>query len=298
MTIEEYHKDPAISSSHFKYMKVMAKYKAWLDGRYQDNIETKSMLLGSMYHTYVLERESFDDRYVVVPDLTKGILDSKGNPYKEPTRTNEYKRRLDEFKVQNDGRVLVDDPGMITTIKYMAESTFRHPVARELLRDFEAEKSFFWFEPLDYDTDVSRCDFCGRKNFSSGAIDCDCGNTYLTTAIRCKARPDALSSYVIDIKTTDDADPVRFTEDKVYGGFRYIIQAALQVSGVESAGYTVDKYYYLVIERTPPYLVSVIDIPLKKISEWREVYKSYLLQIRQCRDTDIWPGYDEIYVGD
>jgi len=297
LSIEDYHKDPAVSSSHFKYMTTMAKYKAWLDGRFQDNFESKSMFLGSMFHHYVLEPDTFKDRYVLVPDLTTGIVDAKGNEYKEPTRTKEYKERLAGFKEENDGKLLIEDEGTLRTVEYMAESVFNHPQAKDLLQGFEPEISLFWFEPLDYDTEVSRCDFCGKKNFSSGGIDCACGNTYLTSAIRCKTRPDATTpNYVLDIKTTDSADPYEFAKEKIFNGFRYYIQAALQVSGLQSEGYTVDKYYYLVIERNPPYLVSVIDLPMKKIEEGKEVYRSYLHEIRQCRDTAIWPGYEGIYV--
>jgi len=123
----EYHAHPAISKSGLdRINQSPAHYRSWLT---EPRKETPALALGSAAHAYILERDSFFDRYAVSPD---GI----------DRRTKDGKAAWAEFETQSAGKTVIkiEDLQQITA---MAGRVWWHQSARELLSEGRAEVSVF-----------------------------------------------------------------------------------------------------------------------------------------------------------
>ena len=104
----------------------------------------------------------------------------------------------------------------------MAAAVRSHQAAAELLRDGQAEQSFWW-------------------------DDAD-------TGLRCKCRPDWLNgATVIDLKTTTDASPAGFA--KSCATFRYHVQASHYLAGLPA-----ERFIFIAVEKVYPYAVGVYQL--------------------------------------
>jgi exodeoxyribonuclease VIII len=130
--------------------------------------------------------------------------------------------------------------------------------AAELIEDAVFETSFFWHEQ----------------------------------GVNCKARTDIWqprNNIVADLKTTTDASPKAFARDVLKYGMH--ISAAWYRRGLESAGHKLDKWFWIAVEKMPPYAVQVyraddfwLDLADARID-------AALPYLRECRRTDTWPSY-------
>lgn len=123
----DYHAHPAISKSGLdRINQSPAHYRAWLT---EPRKETPALALGSAAHAYILERDSFFDRYAVAPD---GI----------DRRTKDGKAQWAEFEAQANGKTVIKAEDL-QQIDRMAASVLAHESARELLSEGRAEVSAF-----------------------------------------------------------------------------------------------------------------------------------------------------------
>ena len=113
----EYHAHDFISKSGLDRIdQSPAHYQAWLS---EPRITTPALTFGSACHNYVLERETFDDRYVVAPS---GI----------DRRTKAGKEVWEAFTSEAAGREIISADDMDKLVA-MRASIIEHPVAEELL---------------------------------------------------------------------------------------------------------------------------------------------------------------------
>ncbi len=128
----DYHRHKAISKSK---LDLIEKSPAHYWARYEDpNREepepTKAMVIGSAFHTYVLEHEKFSSEYVVAPSFNK--------------RTKQGKEDFAAFVEQSKGKTALLPEEMDKIIK-MAQSVRNHPSASKLLElKGKAEQTFMW----------------------------------------------------------------------------------------------------------------------------------------------------------
>lgn len=123
----EYHRHPAISKSGLdRINQSPAHYQAW---RNEPRKETPALTFGSAAHAFILERESFFDRYIVAPD---GI----------DRRTKDGKAQWAEFEAQANGKTLIRSEDM-QSIDAMDSAVHQHQSAAELLAEGIAEVSAF-----------------------------------------------------------------------------------------------------------------------------------------------------------
>ena len=135
----------------------------------------------------------------------------------------------------------------------------RHPLAVPLIKHAKVEPSLYWNDP--------------------------------DTGILCKCRPDLLRhTLVADLKTTKDASPRAFQKDVLSYGYHLqavMIQAALQVlNGVE-----MNHFWFIVIEKEPPYLVAVYQLDDAALAEGRARFKQLLHDYQHCLSTQDWLAY-------
>jgi exodeoxyribonuclease VIII len=98
---------------------------------------------------------------------------------------------------------------------------------------------------------------------------------------------------IIDLKTTEDASPRGFAQS--VKKYRYDVQAAFYSDGLEEAtGKACNGFFFVAVEKHPPYLVGWYFIGNEDLKEARQKYKKNLMTYGFCKKSNIWHGYSEI----
>lgn len=147
-------------------------------------------------------------------------------------------------------------------VKAMRDSVAAHPVARMALTGGKAEQSIFW----DHETG---------------------------TRLRC--RPDKLDLespiglLISDLKTTVNADPRKFGKNAFDLGYHQ--QDAHYRDGVQAVTGETPNFLFILVEKTAPYLVSVVELDADAINLGRSMNARAINTYNHCRTTNTWPGY-------
>lgn len=177
-------------------------------------------------------------------------------------RTKAGKEEWEAFLIASEGLTCLDSE-TATLCERIMESVRKFPAAKYLLSGGKAEEPIYWTDE---------------------AIGVDC-----------KARPDWLTpeNIIVDIKTTDDASPRGFAQS--VRKYRYDVQAAFYWDGLEAATQrTCEGFFFIVVEKSPPFLCAVYYISNDDMQDAREKYQKNLLTYRMCKESGIWSGYSEI----
>jgi len=141
-------------------------------------------------------------------------------------------------------------------VKGMRDSVMAHEEASKLFTGHKAEQSVFWDED----------------------------------GLPLKCRPDAWQpSLLIDLKTTLSADPNEF--GKTAHNFGYHQSAAHYIDGVKAATGEELPFKFVLIEKTAPYLVSVVSLDPEAIIYGRQLNDRAKRIYRECIESGNWPGY-------
>ena len=145
-----------------------------------------------------------------------------------------------------------------TQVSAMRDAVMSHPVARELFTGHKAEQSVFWEED----------------------------------GLALKCRPDAWKpGQLVDLKTTINADPREF--GKTAYNFGYHQSAAHYIDGVLAATGERLPFTFVLVEKTAPYLVSVVRLDDEAIDMGRQLNDRAKHIYTECTTTGNWPGYPE-----
>jgi len=138
----------------------------------------------------------------------------------------------------------------------MRESVMRNPLASDLLTGHKAEESVFWDED----------------------------------GLTLKCRPDAWKpGMLVDLKTTRSADPNEF--GKTAHEFGYHQSAAHYIDGVKAATGEELPFHFVLVEKTAPYFVSVVELDIEAVNIGRQLNDRAKRIYRECVETNTWPGY-------
>jgi len=138
----------------------------------------------------------------------------------------------------------------------MRNAVMDHPIARDLLTGHKAEQSVFWEED----------------------------------GLALKCRPDAWKpGMLVDLKTTRSADPNEF--GKTAHEFGYHQSAAHYIDGVKAATGEELPFHFVLVEKTAPYLVSVVELDWEAIDIGRQLNDRAKRIYRECVESGNWPGY-------
>jgi len=141
-------------------------------------------------------------------------------------------------------------------VKGMRDAVMAHPVARDLFTGHRAEESVFWDE----------------------------GGLML------KCRPDAWNpGLLVDLKTARNADPNEF--GKTAAEYGYHQSAAHYIDGVKVATGEELPFHFVMVEKTEPYLVSVVELDAEAINIGRALNERAKRIYRECVESNTWPGY-------
>lgn len=137
----EYHGGAGISRSsllEFTNLDGRCPYKYWykkVNGTIQE--EKKHFLFGHALHTFFLEPEEFEKRFLVIPKMRKN--------------TNQYKDYIEKITPELNNRKIIDDE-QYKSIQGMNKRINEHEIAALLInKKSHIEKSLYW---IDRDTGV------------------------------------------------------------------------------------------------------------------------------------------------
>lgn len=170
---------------------------------------------------------------------------------------------LAEWTGNNPGRIVLS-PEVWDQLHAMANAVHSHPAAGALLTGCpgEAEKSVYWNDA--------------------------------TTGVLCRCRPDWWrdDNVIVDLKTTEDASPEGFA--KSMANYRYDVQAAYYLDGVQAATRKRPKaFVFIAVEKKPPYGVGVYVLDSDSLELGRAQYQHDLRIYAECVRTGEWPGYGD-----
>ncbi len=147
-------------------------------------------------------------------------------------------------------------PKEYAPIVAMRDAVMAHPLARLAFTGHRAEQSVFWDE--------------GGQMF--------------------KCRPDAWKDgLLVDLKTTRNAEPREFGRTAHTLGYHQ--SAAHYMDGVEVATGERLPFAFVLVEKEPPYLVSVVELNEDALDIGRRLNDKAKATYRECFETDSWPGY-------
>ena len=154
-------------------------------------------------------------------------------------------------------------PYQVDIVRAIAGSIRAHPIASEAFRGGEAELTLLWPDP--------------------------------DTGIPCKARPDYLPAHgrwLVDLKTAASANP-RSWRDQAYR-LGYHARAAWYLDGAAAVlGQAPEEYWFVIVEKEPPYLVSVVSFDHDALAWGRIANRKACERFAIAVAANDWPGYRE-----
>lgn len=110
------------------------------------------------------------------------------------------------------------------------------------------------------------------------------------TGLVCKCRPDYIvENTIYDIKTAEDCRPRHFQFQ--LRKYRYDIQSAFYVRGMEKILGSKVNFVHIVVEKTAPFEVSVYQLDEASIERASLDVQNAMFQMKECFEKGEWPGY-------
>ncbi len=170
--------------------------------------------------------------------------------------------KRDEWRTEQKPDALILKQEELDHLHFMIDALMEHPEASNLFKNGKPEVS-------------------GRF-------------THKETGVRCKFRPDYLTSmnselFISDIKTTKDASPGLFATDAAR--MKYYLQLALYHDGVyQVTGKKPEAVALIAMEKKLPYTVALYWIDEKDLRLGTQWYLYALNTFKKCVETNQWPG--------
>ena len=261
ITNAEYHALDYVSKSHLDEVN-RSPFHYWDKYINPDRVipePTKQMLLGSAFHTLVLEPELFEKEYILESiDAPKKPTAAQRNAKKPTQQTLDAISYWNSFEEKAKGKTLISLED-IERLTIMKQRVLEHPAASTILNmSGVCEQSYQW------------------KDSQTGEI--------------CKSRPDFHTNdgtLIVDLKTTSDASELGF--QKSVHNFRYHVQAGFYLRSIKEA----EQFVFIAVESKPPYLVAVYNASPEMIAAGNRVADKNLATLAQCRKQGKWTGYSE-----
>lgn len=158
------------------------------------------------------------------------------------------------FEQDNQGKIIMK-PDDFTAVLQARKAVMAHPIASRLFYhvDRQVEVSYWWHEKI--------------------------------TGTLCKCRPDLILpslGWVVDLKTTRAGGGKHENFQKDLYAYRYFVQAAFYLDGsaaIENA--EMNKFFFVVVEKEEPYLVSMFEVEPAAIEYGRKVYVEDLFRLNE-----------------
>lgn len=244
-----------IDGANFSTLKHFARSPAHgFEAMHHPPEPTDALEFGNAVHLAIFEPERLAKEYAVLPAIDR--------------RTKEGKAEWARFEAEHPGR------SYLNADKWMALEGIRKSVDA-----FSAQQ-------------VKEC---GESLLSGeGKVEVAVVWTDAETGVLCKGRLDRFGSFlghsiVVDLKTTEDARPFAFARS--CAKFSYHAQSAMYVDGLASLSPRERRFVHVVVEKSPPFAVAAYELDDEAIAHGRTLYRSWLKQFKECKESGIWPAY-------
>jgi len=229
----DYHSRPELSQSNLKFL--LESEKAFIENLNNPKPPTKEMEFGTMVHKYLLEFDTFDSEYCIIPTKPDN---AKGNAKRDSAEYLAYQNWIESIPALNDRiEVTESDIEMLKAMKL----NFEQQLANEKLTLGKSEVKIFWSE-------------------YSGLDKIDCRGMIDNLAFN---KNNELVA--IDIKTTAslNAKELYYTCKR----FRYDIQQAFYERGLKEMAIDVKGFKFFFIEKKAPYDCRIVTLGFDTINE-------------------------------
>lgn len=219
--------------------------------------QTAAMRFGSAYHKYVLERESFDDEYYVIPDVDR--------------RTKAGKEALRAIEEANPGKtgITADEFEQIQDMRTMLVADQRTRPYIEAIESKEArtEVAFCWEDDQTGETCKCKADLIIDEGYNPT---------------------------IVDFKTCGSCEYGAFRADaKKYG---YPFQAGMYCEGIDKCTMEKHDFTFIAQEKTPPYAPRIFYLDEDDIEKGKHKFHELLQKYHDAKVNDRWDSYDEEYL--
>lgn len=245
----------AIKAVNFSTLKHMAHSPKRYRHRLRHGVATTDgMRLGTSAHTAVLEPNRFMTHYAM---YTPPPPDEKTGKAKSDRRgTKAWKA----FEAANDGKTIVKEAEYMRALA-IRDAVRADPAAMRYLEIGTPEVAMVWVDK--------------------------------ETGLLCKARVDWISDdpadTIVDLKSSADVTPFNFCRTSA----RLLVhwQAAWYADGYETITGRSPSFKVVAAEQEGPHDIVVYNMPGEVLDIGRDEYRKRLLQLKDCLETNAWPGY-------
>lgn len=207
--------------------------------------------LGHVVHRLVLGKGA--DYFPMDPKVHG--LKKDGTVADSPAATATWKAAAAEARADGKTPIHVDD---LATAEKMRSSVFATPDAAALFKTGEPEVSIFATDP--------------------------------TTGVKLRARFDWLDGHTaVDLKTAANGAPDEFDRDAAK--FGYYVQEMFYRHVAECAGWPIDAFKFVVVEKRGPNLTTVHEWDDVARSIGKRLVRQAIDLYARCLEADDWPGY-------
>lgn len=274
ISIQDYHKKyiQNISATSIKEAKVSLKQFHWHRTGRMPESEGLHFGFGNSFELALLDKSGFEksvaieqQQYWIALAQEEKKKDGK-DPLKVPKNSTRYKAEQSKFEAANEGKYIIPDTGdqSYEYIEEMLKSCYADETIRKLIEGTEYQLSLFWTDPETGLKLKTRPDICKRKK-----------------------------NVIVNLKTAADGSPKAFSRE--LAKYDYPLQACVEISGCLNSGLmpTVDNYFWLVVEKVPPFNATIYEFDKADISLCMDEYRYYINKISEAEKKQEWPGYTD-----
>jgi len=237
MPIEKYHENKmVISSTGLKEIKKSTRHFLYYLTRQEK--PKKHFDFGNAFELAIMDKvngsDLFEKEVAVFPEsiLVNDALTEKPD-LKVPKSSKSFKDASAKWHEAHDGKYIIADIGEKESneaLEAMVNSCLSDSTIKKLLSNTEYQNSYFWKHK---------------------------------TGVLCKTRPDVnklRKNVLVDIKTCQDASQSAFARQAA--NLEYYLQACMQIDGAVGSGAMkqVDNYFWLAVEKEPPYNACIYEL--------------------------------------
>lgn len=246
---DDYYKVPRMSNSAMTHFKRSPRHYLYYKSFKVE--PTPAMVFGQAFHCFVLEPDKFYLRFCCVPKgAPKRPSAAQWNAKKPSPDSVSAMEWWTKFNKEHGDKVEIDSDEL-ETIKRMNDALYANEFVKELMEAVsETEKPLLWKDDI--------------------------------TGIEMKGKLDCFSKdFTLDIKTCINATPEYFSAIAFDSGYHR--QGALYMDGRalnEEKKHNKGDFYFIAIEKEPPYGISPMKCAKDFIEHGRMVYGSVLEDYR------------------
>lgn len=268
VTIEQYLSNTThLSSTQVRTAKESLKKLDWTRRGLIKQDSKSHFDFGNAFELALMSQVEFSEKVAIKKDGEWVKEAMEINPaYDKPRSSKHYQEANAKFIIENKGRYHINDTGKESyeTIKHMLESCYQDKVIKALVTNIEYQLTVFWTDPQTGLKLKTRPDICKRKK-----------------------------NILVNIKTTEDGSPKNFSRE--IANYDYPMQAAHEITGILEMGVmdSVDNYFWLVIEKVPPYHATIYDFSEQDIRVCVDELHWTYERIAKAEKQNFFPGYSD-----